>query len=153
MVRPTRCAELVPTPPTAPLVGAAGFEQATWSTQNSRATRLRYAPSTAVRIVPLWIHASLRCSKLGSAAVEHPMGDPVADGDPKLFYRSTCDFEHCPYEPARRNDFGRHRRSVLGNTSDAAVGPNENHVKRNERVLHPHRDILISSEVKQHAVT
>src|SRR5262249_40634946 len=27
------------------LVGAAGFEPATWSTQNSRATRLRYAPS------------------------------------------------------------------------------------------------------------
>src|SRR5215468_9346866 len=26
------------------LVGAAGFEPATWSTQNSRATRLRYAP-------------------------------------------------------------------------------------------------------------
>src|SRR5262249_17588213 len=27
------------------LVGAAGFEPATWSTQNSRATRLRYAPA------------------------------------------------------------------------------------------------------------
>jgi hypothetical protein len=26
------------------VVGAAGFEPATWSTQNSRATRLRYAP-------------------------------------------------------------------------------------------------------------
>ena len=26
------------------LVGAAGFEPATWSTQNSRATRLRYTP-------------------------------------------------------------------------------------------------------------
>src|SRR5262249_1122157 len=31
----------------APLVGAAGFEPATWSTQNSRATRLRYAPPDA----------------------------------------------------------------------------------------------------------
>ena len=30
--------------PSAPPVGAAGFEPATWSTQNSRATRLRYAP-------------------------------------------------------------------------------------------------------------
>src|SRR6266852_6999128 len=30
--------------PRKPLVGAAGFEPATWSTQNSRATRLRYAP-------------------------------------------------------------------------------------------------------------
>src|ERR687887_1539985 len=29
------------------LVGAAGFEPATWSTQNSRATRLRYAPAKA----------------------------------------------------------------------------------------------------------
>src|ERR1043166_3418298 len=29
------------------LVGAAGFEPATWSTQNSRATRLRYAPPGA----------------------------------------------------------------------------------------------------------
>jgi hypothetical protein len=27
------------------MVGAAGFEPATWSTQNSRATRLRYAPA------------------------------------------------------------------------------------------------------------
>src|SRR5262249_14232022 len=26
------------------MVGAAGFEPATWSTQNSRATRLRYTP-------------------------------------------------------------------------------------------------------------
>src|SRR5205807_7126976 len=30
---------------TACVVGAAGFEPATWSTQNSRATRLRYAPA------------------------------------------------------------------------------------------------------------
>src|SRR6478735_6058498 len=29
------------------MVGAAGFEPATWSTQNSRATRLRYAPAAA----------------------------------------------------------------------------------------------------------
>ena len=28
------------------LVGATGFEPVTWSTQNSRATRLRYAPSS-----------------------------------------------------------------------------------------------------------
>src|SRR5262245_27383777 len=38
------------------LVGAAGFEPATWSTQNSRATRLRYAPappaSYTVRFAP-----------------------------------------------------------------------------------------------------
>src|SRR5215471_5828057 len=31
------------------LVGAAGFEPATWSTQNSRATRLRYAPGLSRR--------------------------------------------------------------------------------------------------------
>src|SRR5215470_3623643 len=41
----------------APLVGAAGFEPATWSTQNSRATRLRYAPPGAAggRSARLWI--------------------------------------------------------------------------------------------------
>src|SRR5262245_860301 len=42
----------------AELVGAAGFEPATWSTQNSRATRLRYAPAP-----PASIHGSLCPSK------------------------------------------------------------------------------------------
>src|SRR5947207_14651347 len=35
----------------AALVGAAGFEPATWSTQNSRATRLRYAPPDAAATI------------------------------------------------------------------------------------------------------
>src|SRR5436190_4660946 len=46
------------------LVGAAGFEPATWSTQNSRATRLRYAPPNLARTAGS-IHASPRASKAG----------------------------------------------------------------------------------------
>src|SRR5262249_50334748 len=42
------------------MVGAAGFEPATWSTQNSRATRLRYAPVSSRRAS---IHGSLCPSK------------------------------------------------------------------------------------------
>src|SRR5215831_10787667 len=42
-----QCVRLVGADACAPVVGAAGFEPATWSTQNSRATRLRYAPPGA----------------------------------------------------------------------------------------------------------
>src|ERR1700736_6841393 len=35
------------------VVGAAGFEPATWSTQNSRATRLRYAPPGVREYAPV----------------------------------------------------------------------------------------------------
>src|SRR5499433_3905754 len=42
------------------MVGAAGFEPATWSTQNSRATRLRYAPAPSRRAS---IHGSVCASK------------------------------------------------------------------------------------------
>src|SRR5262249_6598784 len=41
------------------MVGAAGFEPATWSTQNSRATRLRYAPAPCRAS----IHGSVCASK------------------------------------------------------------------------------------------
>jgi hypothetical protein len=46
------------------LVGATGFEPVTWSTQNSRATRLRYAPAP-----PASIHGSL-CPSKPSAPLE-----------------------------------------------------------------------------------
>src|SRR5215510_11448303 len=41
------------------LVGATGFEPVTWSTQNSRATRLRYAPAPCRAS----IHGSVCASK------------------------------------------------------------------------------------------
>src|SRR5262249_45647293 len=55
------------------VVGAAGFEPATWSTQNSRATRLRYAPD-ANRAVS--IHGSVLPSKTTAADGRPRAGDP-----------------------------------------------------------------------------
>src|SRR5262245_56207129 len=65
------------------LVGAAGFEPATWSTQNSRATRLRYAPAP-----PASIHGSLSPSKPSrplEMAPRHGRDRPqtVAPGSPR----------------------------------------------------------------------
>src|SRR6266568_1545432 len=55
------------------VVGAAGFEPATWSTQNSRATRLRYTPR---QVAALSIHASVFSSKLRA----HRVPDAVRSG-------------------------------------------------------------------------
>jgi hypothetical protein len=66
---PNGCCSLVPFRPTSGLVGAAGFEPTTCSTQNCRATRLRYTPN--VRRAPS-IHASQSASKPSKGASKLP---------------------------------------------------------------------------------
>src|SRR3984893_9188147 len=123
------------------VVGAAGFEPTTCSTQNCRATRLRYTPI-------IWettsIHASSAASKapagrfnthcfqraLFSMGIEERMSDPVAGLD-AVFFRGACDYlQHPLHQPSRRDNLGRQRLSVLGNPENPAVGANENHVER-----------------------
>src|SRR3982751_6280920 len=61
------------------LVGAAGFEPTTCSTQNCRATRLRYTPN--VRRAPS-IHASQSASKPSKGASKLPKRPPGRGNNP-----------------------------------------------------------------------
>ena len=90
------------------MVGAAGFEPTTCSTQNCRATRLRYTPT-------IWetmsIHARSPTSKaaggLFSPAIEERMADAVSRLDAVFFRGARDHLQHPLRQPPRRDDFGR----------------------------------------------
>lgn len=81
------------------MVGAAGFEPTTCSTQNCRATRLRYTP---ICWETMSLHASGRPSKslrafplfAESMAVKERMRNPVAARDAVLFRSPSDHLEH-----------------------------------------------------------
>src|SRR5215210_3849428 len=134
------------------LVGAAGFEPTTCSTQNCRATRLRYTPIITERRRYTLKARPARQVLADLAAIEERMPDAVAGLD-AVFLGGPGDHLQYPFRgSAGRDDFGRQRFGVLGYSQDPAVRPDENHVERDVRVLHPHRDFLRGREVEQHAL-
>src|SRR5215471_12354721 len=119
------------------VVGAAGFEPATWSTQNSRATRLRYAPAPCRAS----IHGSVCASKPRraaatslSAVAEDRVPHPVARRDAELLGGAADHFAH---RPTGGHERFRKRHRVLGDAQDAPVAADEDHVERDIGVLHP----------------
>src|SRR6266851_2591584 len=89
------------------LVGAAGFEPTTCSTQNCRATRLRYTP---INWETTSIHASWATSKEAgwpSPTVEERMSDAVAGFNAVFFGRPRHHLQHPLRQSLRRNDPGR----------------------------------------------
>src|SRR5215813_5585241 len=129
------------------LVGAAGFEPATFWSQTRRDTRLRYAPpDTGVRI-----HASVWSGKQTSAGIEDRRGNSVADRDAKFLRCPADNLENGSDGSVRRDEPCRQGLGVLGDAQDAAVAADENHVERNIGVLHPEADFLVPLEVKQHS--
>src|SRR5216684_784858 len=134
------------------VVGAAGFEPATWSTQNSRATRLRYAPVPATRLP---IHGSVLPSKpcgRSRAASENRMRHAVAGGEAELLGGAGDHLEHRAHRPAGGNERFRERHRVLGDAQDPPVGADEDHVERDVGVLHPEAGRLLLMKVEQHAL-
>jgi hypothetical protein len=78
------------------LVGVAGFEPATWSTQNSRATRLRYTPRGAGRRRPfdtrlaLQQQAALRCRRSAHVPEKHAPRPNTKAGGGHRFSDKAC---------------------------------------------------------------
>src|SRR5580698_8023065 len=136
------------------LVGAAGFEPATCSTQNCRATRLRYTPPVAacgyiVRPPP----ASRTARRARSLAfAEDRADDPVARLDAELARRPGDHFEHRAHRSAGRNEAIRFRLGALFDAHDPAVAANEDHIEGDVGIVHPERDRLVMLEVEQHAL-
>src|ERR1700684_926782 len=124
------------------MVGAAGFEPATCSTQNCRATRLRYTPPIAA--LNTWSapasQAACHRQARSLAFAEDRADDPVARLDAELVRRSGDHFEHRAHRRARWNEVVGFRLGVLGDAGDAAVAANEDHVERDIGVVHPERD-------------
>ena len=76
------------------LVGAAGFEPATWSTQNSRATRLRYTPPRAhgrETLMPTPRKDTYRYT-LRPTAATYDVGHRALDRPPSQFPRAKIGF-------------------------------------------------------------
>src|SRR5580700_1306452 len=137
------------------MVGAAGFEPATCSTQNCRATRLRYTPPVAAfgYMVRPRKPRSLPPGTRSVAFAEDRADDPVARLDAELVRRPGDHFEHRAHRGAGWNEAIRFRLGTLLDAHDPAVAANENHIQRNVGIVHPERDRLVMLEVEQHALT
>src|SRR5579863_10437180 len=96
------------------LVGAAGFEPTTCSTQNCRATRLRYTPMNGS---PRRYTLGKQPARLSNKAFDRPtpalspleqgMGHTIARGN-SIFLGGPADhFQHAFRQPSRRDDLGR----------------------------------------------
>jgi hypothetical protein len=89
------------------LVGAAGFEPTTCSTQNCRATRLRYTP---ISWEAMSIHAYSGASKApdasGSMSVEERVPNAIARRDSIFLRRAGGHLQHALRKPPGVNDFG-----------------------------------------------
>ena len=88
------------------LVGAAGFEPTTCSTQNCRATRLRYTPMARCTVDNPIIGVVTRLKSrqqgdkhAGSAPVEQGMGDPVARRDAVFLGGAGRHLQHARASP------------------------------------------------------
>src|ERR1700684_1921344 len=97
------------------MVGAAGFEPATCSTQNCRATRLRYTPPIAA--LDTWFASASQaacqpCAR-SLAFAEDRADHPVAGLDAELVRRSGDHLEHRAHRGAGRNEAIRFRLGAL----------------------------------------
>src|SRR5580693_10668677 len=134
------------------MVGAAGFEPATWSTQNSRATRLRYTPPVAA------LDSCFPCAQqaeppaAGLVAAKKRAGDAVARRD-VVFARGAGDhFRDAAYRTRRWDEGIRQRRRVLRDVEHAPVAADENHIERDVGIAHPELHLLLGLKIEQHAV-
>src|SRR5215469_8463231 len=83
---------------------------------------------------------------------EERSAHPIAGRDAELLGGAADHLERRAHRPAGGDVALRQRLGVLGDAQDAAVGANEEHVERDEGVLHPERDRLIEPEIEQHTV-
>src|ERR1700685_728602 len=113
------------------MVGAAGFDPATCSTQNGRATRLRYTPPIAA--LDTWFASASQaacqpCAR--SLARDEDRGDhPVAELDAELVRRPGAHCEPRAHRSAGRNETIRFRLGALFDAHDPAVAADENHIE------------------------
>src|SRR5580704_1100709 len=123
------------------MVGAAGFEPATCSTQNYRATRLRHTPLFAA--LDTWF-AGHHQAEQNSIQTGHLAGVPeyrvdhlVARLDAKIPRRACNDFKHRPHRSAGGNEVVRHWFGIFCDPYDAAVAADEHQIDRDVGVVHP----------------
>src|ERR1700733_9319512 len=118
------------------VVGAAGFEPATCSTQNCRATRLRYPPPSVG-----WIQVSAVSSKIGGVRMvagvrsvgsvmtaKNRAFNAISGRDAEFARGAGDDFEHRADRSAGRNEPIGERFGIFSNPHDAAVTGDEDHV-------------------------
>src|ERR1700683_2324773 len=137
------------------MVGAAGFEPATCSTQNCRATRMRYPPPVAafgymVRPPPASRTACRPCA-------DHwplPKIEPTTRSPGLMPSRRAVPAITSSHarRSAGREEAIRFRLGALFDAHDPAVAANENHIQRDVGIVHPERDRLVMLEVEQHAL-
>ena len=136
------------------MVGAEGFEPATCSTQNCRATRLRYTPPVAELDSPFAYGQQATAFELPAAALsEKRSRDAVAGRDAELARSARDDLEDRPDWASRRDQLVRHRFCIFRNANDAPITGDENHVEGDVGVVHPELDRLVVVKIEQHAAT
>src|SRR5579884_435411 len=133
------------------LVGAAGFEPATCSTQNCRATRLRYTPPGA-DLDTRFAECQQGANSVAAVA-ENRTYHPIPRRDPEPAGRAADHFEDRPHRPAGWDQAIRHRLGIFGDPQDASVTADKDHIERDIGVVHPERYRLLLMEIEEHTVT
>src|SRR6266481_6837403 len=136
------------------LVGAARFELATCCTQNSRATKLRYAPPVPGSIYGI-APASTRwwVKPAGTGALrEDRVTHPIAGMNAARGRLAAGQFQHGAYRSIRWLRAEIAGLGTLANIGDAPIGADEQHVQGDQGIFHPESDRLLIVEIKEHAV-
>jgi hypothetical protein len=76
---------------------------------------------------------------------------PVAGFDPQALDGAAVEFQHRAHHAARFDRRLVHRHGALVDMRDKPGLVGEQHVERDQRIAHPHRDGRIPLEVEQHA--
>src|SRR5688500_2638166 len=117
----------------------------------SPGSRRASAASSWLKSTRTWYcHTSLMPRPLAAGA-EDRMLDAIADPYAQTLGRTGVEFEHGADRP-RRGDGGLGLGlGSGGDAGDLALRADEQHVERDEGVLHPHRDRLLLAEIEQHS--
>jgi hypothetical protein len=81
------------------------------------------------------------------------MDDAIAGRDAVFRGGAGWHFKHDTDGPIRRNRAKRSWLGILFDPSNAAIALDEDHVKRDQRILHPHSDFLIAAKIKKHSLS
>jgi len=80
------------------------------------------------------------------------LDDAIAGSNVILFRRTGSHFKHATHGAIRRDEAKRAWLGVLFDPVYAAIALYEDHVERDQCILHPHSDFLIASKIKKHSL-
>src|SRR5947209_1494570 len=139
-----------------PVVGARGFEPPASSSQSWRSTRLSYAPFPLSRAGCIGLQLAMQpwqspiYAPSAQRIPKRYMVNGIADLDSQTRGRPGIHLQYRSSRHLRLDGIERHRHGALVEVHDPAVIGDEDHVERDQGILHPHRYLLRAAVIEQH---